>query len=109
MPLIHPIIDECLIESARSTQHLLLRSRSAQEPSTGIDTVGEIQGKRAQPQGHQTSRRSERRLIRDLDPRFRKGAAIGSSVPCAHQSELTSDTTASFLYGKPILRVASRR
>ena len=46
--LIHRIAGECLIESAGSTQHLLLRSGPEKEAATGLDTVGEIQGKRSQ-------------------------------------------------------------
>ena len=46
--LIHRIAGECLIESAGSTQHLLLCSGSHKEAAAGLDTVGEIQGKRSQ-------------------------------------------------------------
>jgi hypothetical protein len=46
--LIHRIADEYLIESAGSTQHLLPRSGPRNEAATGMDTVGEIQGKRSQ-------------------------------------------------------------
>ena len=50
--LIHPIIDEGLIESAGSTKHLLLCSGSAEDATTGLDSVGEVQGKRPQPAVH---------------------------------------------------------
>jgi hypothetical protein len=75
--LIHRIANECVVERAGATQHFLLRSGAAKKTSTGMNTVGKIQGKRTQSERRQASRRSERRLIRDLDPRFREGAAVG--------------------------------
>ena len=51
---IHRIVDECLMKSTGPTKHLLLRSGSAKETTTGLDSVGEIQGKRPQSAGHET-------------------------------------------------------
>jgi hypothetical protein len=78
MLLIHRIVDQGLMEGAGSTEHLLLRSGSAQETSTRKEAISEIQGKRAQSDRDQASRRSKGRLIRNLDPRFPEGGAIGT-------------------------------
>ena len=45
---IHPITNDGLVEGTGSAQHLLLSFSPVQEAPAGMDTVGEIQGKRAQ-------------------------------------------------------------
>ena len=104
--LIHRIVDECLIESAGSTKHLLLGSGSAQQTPAGGDTVGEIQGKRAQSALHEALLRSERCLIGDLDPCFRERAAlvtwqrsVRGNVPLGGTGSLHNITPNDFLTG----------
>ena len=46
--LVHRVVDQCLVKSAGSTKHFLLRSGTAKEAPSGMNTVGEIQGKRPQ-------------------------------------------------------------
>ena len=48
MLLVHRVADQCLVKSAGSTKHFLLRTGTAKETSSGMNTVGEIQGKRSQ-------------------------------------------------------------
>lgn len=76
MHRIHRIIGEGLIECAGAPQHFLLGCSPVQEPATGLDAIGEIQGQWSQALGNEASCRTERGLIGDLDRGFCERASL---------------------------------